>query len=43
MFQFYAVDARLSFSNVVTLQGLLEAMKGKEIARGRLEGIYERR
>jgi Raf kinase inhibitor-like YbhB/YbcL family protein len=42
VFQIYAVSSKLSFRGIVTRTTLLEAMQGKVIARGRLDGIYER-
>jgi hypothetical protein len=41
-FQIYAAKEGLSFSGVITRAILLEAMGGKVIARGRLDGTYTR-
>ncbi len=43
VFQIYALNARLPFSRVITRKSLLEGMRDKVIARGRLNGIYERK
>jgi phosphatidylethanolamine-binding protein (PEBP) family uncharacterized protein len=43
VFQIFAVNTRLSLSGTLTLKTLLEAFDGKIIARGRIDGIFERK
>jgi hypothetical protein len=43
VFQIYALNAALSFDGILTRAVLLEAMRERVIARGRLDGTYERK
>ena len=42
VFQVFALSRRLSFANTPSRSDLVAAMKGAVIARGRLDGTYER-
>lgn len=42
IFEVYALDAMLDPGHGITRSGLIDAMKGRIIGRGKLVGIYER-